>query len=228
MRGCARAIARSVGMPNAGSLCGVEGRIVCRQTLFTPSVFVMANAPRSAVISMRVPPDVKARFAALAARHQLTESGLLAKLIDEVLRSNEPGVAASGLVADASDPATDAASGERITLRLRHGDRMRSAERAGARGMRTGTYLALLVHNHVCASDVLPPRELDLIKAVGAQLAALGRQLRMFDMPNTLAEPMASELRDLLAHVRHDVESAREASAAVVRRNLMSWEAGHA
>jgi hypothetical protein len=188
----------------------------------------MANAPRSAVISMRVPPDVKARFAALAARHQLTESGLLAKLIDEVLRSNEPGVAASGLVADASDPATDAASGERITLRLRHGDRMRSAERAGARGMRTGTYLALLVHNHVCASDVLPPRELDLIKAVGAQLAALGRQLRMFDMPNTLAEPMASELRDLLAHVRHDVESAREASAAVVRRNLMSWEAGHA
>lgn len=215
-------------MPNVESLFGVEGRIDWRQTLFTPLVFVMANAPRSAVISMRLPPDVKARFAALAARHQFTESGLLSKLIDEVLRSNAPGVAASGLVADASDTATDAASEERITLRLRRGDRTRAAERAGARGMRTGTYLALLIHNHVCASDVLPPRELDLIKAAGAQLAALGRQLRMLDMPNTLAEPAASELRDLLAHVRHEVESAREAAAAVVRRNLMSWEAGHA
>ena len=228
MRGGARAIEGSVGMPNAGSLCGVEGRIVCRQTLFTPSVFVMANAPRSAVISMRLPPDVKARFAGLAARHQLTESGLLCKLIDEVLRSNAPGAVVSGLVADASDAATDAPSEDRITLRLRRGDRTRAAERAGARGMRTGTYLALLIHNHVCASDMLPPQELDRIKAVGAQLAALGRQLRVFDMPNTWAEPVASEFGDLLAHVRRDVESAREASAAVVRRNLMSWEAGHA
>jgi hypothetical protein len=228
MPGCARAIERSVGMPNAESLCGVEGRIDWRQTLFTPLVSVMANAPRSVVISMRLPPDVKARFAALAARHQFTESGLLSKLIDEVLRSNVPGAVASGLAADVRDAETDAASEDRITLRLRHGDRTRAAERAGARGMRTGTYLALLIHNHVRAADVLPPQELDLIKAVGAQLAALGRQLRMFDMPNTLAEPAASELRDLLAHVRHEVESAREASAAVVRRNLMSWEAGHA
>ncbi|WP_169748338.1 hypothetical protein [Xenophilus azovorans] len=43
----------------------------------------MANGPRSAVVSMRLPPDVKARFAALAARHHLTESGLLSKLIDK-------------------------------------------------------------------------------------------------------------------------------------------------
>ncbi|GAA4345975.1 hypothetical protein GCM10023165_30480 [Variovorax defluvii] len=215
-------------MPNAESLCGVEGRIDWRQTLFTPVVSVMANAPRSVVISMRLPPDVKARFAELAARHQLTEAGLLSKLVDEVLRSNPPGAVTSEPPADVCGAETDTASEDRITLRLRHGDRTRAAERAGARGMRTGTYLALLIHNHVCASDVLPPRELDLIKAVGAQLAALGRQLRMFDMPNTLAEPAASELRDLLAHVRHEVESAREASAAVVRRNLMSWEVRHA
>ncbi|HEJ6137348.1 TPA: hypothetical protein SL831_000695 [Pseudomonas aeruginosa] len=188
----------------------------------------MTSTPRSSVIGIRVSSEKRARFAALAARHQLTESGLLSKLIDEVLRSNAPGAVASELTADGSDAETDAASEDRITLRLRHGDRMRAVERAGARGMRIGTYLVLLIHNHVRASDVLPPQELDLIKAVGAQLAALGRQLRMFGMPNTLAEPAASELCDLLAHVRHDVESAHEASAAVVRRNLMSWEVGHA
>lgn len=177
---------------------------------------------------MRLPPDAKAKFVALAARHQLTESGLLFKLVDEVLRSNAPSAVASALVADVNDIETHAATEDRFTLRLRHGDRTRAAARAGARGMKTGTYLALLIHNHVCASDVLPPQELDQLKAVGAQLAALGRQLRVFDMPNTLAEPAASELRDLLARLRHEVASAREASAAVVRRNLMSWEAAHA
>ena len=218
---------QSVGMPNVESLCALEGRIDCRQTLFTPLVFVVANAPRSAVVSMRLLPDAKVRFAALAERHQLTESGLLSKLVDEVLRANAPNAGASDLAVDANDAKCDAASEDRITLRLRHCDRARAAERAGARGMKTGTYLALLIHNHLRASDVLPPEELDLLKAVGAQLAALGRQLRVFDMPNTMAETAASELRDLLARVRHEVESAREASAAVVRRNLMSWEAGH-
>ena len=79
------------GVPNAESLCCMEGRIDWRQTMFTPAVFVMVNAPRSAVISMRLPPDVKARFAAPAARPQLTESGLLSKLIEEVLRWNVSG-----------------------------------------------------------------------------------------------------------------------------------------
>ncbi|MEJ8816115.1 hypothetical protein WKW77_34045 [Variovorax ureilyticus] len=214
-------------MPNAKSLCALDGRIDCRQTLFTPLVSVVANA-RSAVVSTRLPPDAKARFAALAERHQLTESGLLSTLVDEVLRSNAPGAVASEPDAGVKDTEADAASEDRVTLRLRYGDRTRAAERAGARGMKTGTYLALLIHNHVRASDVLPPQELDLLKAVGAQLAALGRQLRMFDMPKTMTEPAASELRDLLSRVLHEVESARETSAAVVRRNLMSWEAGHA
>ncbi len=45
-------------------------------------------------------------------------------------------------------------------------------------------------------------------------------------MPNTLAEPLASELRDAIALARREVEAAREATAAVVRRNLISWETG--
>jgi hypothetical protein len=121
-------------------------------------------------------------------------------------------------------PIVDGAAEDRVTLRLRNGDRTLAAERAGARGMRTGSYLAMLIHNHVRGTAVLPPNELDLIKATGAQLAALGRQLRMLGMPNTLAEPEASELRDAIALARREVEAAREATAAVVRWNLISWE----
>ena len=176
---------------------------------------------------MRVPSETKASLAALAVRHQLSESGLLSKLVDEVLKSN----ASAGRRID--DPvverksALDASADDRITLRLRRGDRTLAAERAGGRGMKTGSYLALLIHNHVRGTAVLPPHELDTIKGVAAQLAALGRQLRLFGMPNTLAEPAASELRDVVARTRHEVEVARQVTADVVRRNLISWEAAN-
>ncbi|MBD9665675.1 hypothetical protein IB278_17035 [Variovorax sp. VRV01] len=91
--------------------------------------------------------------------------------------------------------------------------------------MKTASYLALLIHNHVRDAAVLPPNELDQIKATSAQLAALGRQLRMFGMPNTLSQP-ASDLSETIARVRREVDEAREATAAIVRRNLVSWETG--
>ncbi|MBD9667150.1 hypothetical protein IB278_24545 [Variovorax sp. VRV01] len=92
--------------------------------------------------------------------------------------------------------------------------------------MKTASYLALLIHNHVRDAAVLPPNELDQIKVTNAQLAALGRQLRMFGMPNTLAHPVAPDLGEAIARVRQEVEEAREAAAAIVRRNLVSWETG--
>ncbi|CAN7775407.1 hypothetical protein LJR084_007854 [Variovorax sp. LjRoot84] len=184
----------------------------------------MTKTSRSSVIGTRVSSDTRTRFAALAARHQLSESGLLSKLIDEVLEANSPAARESGEQLIARDSTVEGAVEDRITLRLRNGDRTLAAERACARGMRTGSYLAMLVHNHVRGSAVLPPNELDLIKVTSAQLAALGRQLRMFGMPNTLAEPAASELHDAIALARREIEAAREAAAAVVRRNLISWE----
>lgn len=184
----------------------------------------MTKTSPSSVIGIRVSSDTRARFGALAARHQLSESGLLSKLVDEVLKANTPEAHEPGEQRVARDANVDGAEEDRITLRLRNGDRTLAAERARARGMRTGSYLTMLVHNHVRGSAVLPPKDLDLIKATGAQLAALGRQLRMFGMPNILAEPMASELRDVIALARREIEAVHEATAAVVRRNLMSWE----
>jgi hypothetical protein len=92
--------------------------------------------------------------------------------------------------------------------------------------MKTCSYLALLIHNHVRDAAVLPPNELDQIKVTVARLAALQRQLRTFGMPNTQPEPAASDLSEAIALVRREVEAAREATAAIVRRNLISWETG--
>lgn len=54
-----------------------------------------------------------------------------------------------------------------------------------------------------------------------AQLAAIGRQLLVFGMTNIPTGSAASELAEAITLVRREVESAREATAAVVRRNLI-------
>jgi len=180
----------------------------------------------SRVIATRVPPDTKAHFAALAARHHLSASTLLAKMVDEVLKTNGEISLGSAEQRFPHESESDIGVADRITLRLRKGDRALAAERAHSRGMKTGSYLALLIHNHVRDAAVLPPNELDQIKVTAAQLAALSRQLRTFGVPNTLPEPMASDLSETISLVRQEVEAAREATAAIVRRNLISWETG--
>ncbi|KQW57637.1 hypothetical protein ASC92_11755 [Variovorax sp. Root411] len=177
------------------------------------------------MVGTRVSFDTRARFAALAARHQLSESSLLAKMIEEVLKANGPVTRGPSLQRVLPSSFACAATDDRITLRLRPGDRTLAAERASARGMKPGGYLAMLVHNHVRSAAVLPPGELSQIKAVGAQLAALGRQLRVFGMPNSPTGGAASdELVKVIMSVRREVESAREATAVLVRHNILSWE----
>ena len=147
-------------------------------------------------------------------------------MVDAVLKTNgeiSPGSAGQRLTDDSESGSSVT---DRITLRLRNGDRALAAARARARGMKTGSYLALLIHNHVRDAAVLPPSELDQIKVTGAHLAALGRQLRTFGVPNTQLEPLAPDLSEAIASVRREVEAAREATAAIVRRNLISWETG--
>ncbi len=149
-------------------------------------------------------------------------------MVDEVLEANGEISPTSGGQRSARESGGGSGLADRLTLRLRDGDRALAVQRASARGMKTGSYLTLLIHNHVRDAAVLPMDELDQIKVTNAQLAALVRQLRTFGMPNTLPAPPASDLSEAIALVRREVEVAREVTAAIVRRNLVSWEAGHA
>ena len=180
----------------------------------------------SRVIAARVPPETRVRFAALAARHHLNASTLLAKMVDEVLKTNGETSLDSGVQRFRRETESDIGAADRITLRLRAGDRALAAGRARVRGMKSSSYLALLIHNHVRDAAVLPPNELDQIKVTNAQLAALGRQFRTFGMPNTQAVQVTPDLGEAIAMVRREIEEAREATAAIVRRNLISWETG--
>src|SRR4051794_10096481 len=101
----------------------------------------MPSAPRSVVIGTRTSSEAKARFAALAARQGLSESAFLGLLVERVLATNSVGDAQFA-ASKRGDP--DLAS-DRVTLRLRPGDRALADAKAAARRMRTASYLAMLV-----------------------------------------------------------------------------------
>jgi hypothetical protein len=184
----------------------------------------MPGAARPAVMAMRASSETKARFAALAARQGLTESALLALLVDKVLAVDP---------LDSAHMAVDRAheegrANDRLTLRLRPGDRALAAARAASRRMKTASYLSMLVRTHVRGTPVMPPAELDELRAVAGHLAAIGRQLRSLHASGAGEGAGRSNSDALVRDVGNAVEGVREAVASVVRSNLISWEAGNA
>jgi predicted HicB family RNase H-like nuclease len=102
-------------------------------------------------IATRVSPETKARFSSLANRQQLSESGLLKRLIDVAL------LAAPEAVLDSvTDPVEQVARDARLYVRLRPEDHVLLRERAAGRGMSAATYASILLRAHLRA---LRPRE---------------------------------------------------------------------
>ena len=179
-------------------------------------------AERGALIATRAPAATKARFAALAARHCLSESALLTLLIDTVLRDND---------ADDDRPACDRSptpSTNRLTLRLPAGDRHRIETRAALRRLSLSRYVVSLVRAHVREAPPLPMAELDTLKAAVNALSAVNRTL--IDLRHALGRSASTDaaitacLGELLARV----DAVHRAVGDVVRANLISWEAGDA
>jgi len=133
----------------------------------------MPSALRTAVLGTRTSSETKARFAALAAQQDLTESALLALLIDKVVAANTT----SDAIESTHQVREKECASDRLTLRLRPGDRTLADAKAAARRMKTSSYLVMLVRTHVRSTPVMPPAELDELKGVVGHLAALGRQL---------------------------------------------------
>ena len=185
----------------------------------------MPSATRTHVLGTRTSSETKARFAALAAQQCLTESALLALLIDKVVAAKTT----PEEVESAHRTQVKECASNRLTLRLRPGDRTLADAMAAARRMKTSSYLAMLVRTHVRGAPVMPPAELDELKGVVGHLAALGRQLR--SLGEGVAAPggmTSAAAHQLLVEVGTTVESVRQAVAGVVRANLMGWETGNA
>ena len=93
-----------------------------------------------------------------------------------------------------SGPALD-----RITIRLRPGDRLAIRHRASERRMKDSGYIAALVRGHVAANPPLPTHELAAFKAAVSVLAGFGRLLarsaREAAQTGVLTRDLQQELR---------------------------------
>lgn len=131
------------------------------------------NTPnsRAPTITARPSVDEKRRFVELAAQRGVSESTLALMAIRMLLGVN---VSPAGTEATKKchTPSTD-----RITIRLRPGDRIALNRRADARRVRPSRYLAALVRAHVRASPPLTIDELKILKEGVSVLARLSLAL---------------------------------------------------
>jgi hypothetical protein len=173
-----------------------------------------------AFIQCRVTHAMKHLVRELARRENVTESALVKQLLDVVLRTSA--LAGFPKVEELDRPNRDV----RLYIRLDVEDRMMLTSRAAERGMRSATYVSLLVRSHLRGVAPLPKDELLALKRSVAELSAIGRNLNQIAKAMNQGRPEApgqGELRALLKVA----EGLRDHFKALLKANEQSWGQGH-
>jgi len=162
---------------------------------------------------------MKTLVRALAQREQVTESAFVKQFLEVVLRTSSPDRAQR---LDA--PRRDA----RLYVRMDPEDRLLLTARAEARGMRSATYVSLLVRSHLRGVAPVPKDELLALKRSVAELGAIGRNLNQLaiglNKGNQAQGPGAEHLQSML----RVAEGLRDHVKGLLKANALSWELGHA
>ena len=196
----------------------IDGRIDARQPL---GYKLRMNAVER--LRCRVPKAIKERFAALAKDRGLSESQLLRELIDQGLSQPTDSVTGERL-----RHAEVGRSIDRITIRLRPGDGPRLLNRAEVRGMKPSSYLAMLVRAHLDRNPPLPESELREVKRALAEIAGVGRSLRMFAKAAQAGDIQANMNAIQILSAINMVEQVRASIAALVRTHVEGWKTDRA
>jgi hypothetical protein len=174
--------------------------------------------PRTCSITARPTREEKQRFADLAASRGISESALDLIAIRALLESNGPHIGTE-TAEPGRQPATD-----RITIRLRPGDRRALNQRAARRGIRSSTYLAALVRAHIAARPPLTIDELSVLKQGVAVLAKLSRALIHTSRCIAQGGPLPPELQNELSMTRTVVAALEQRTHDLARSALVTWE----
>ena len=178
------------------------------------------SASRLPSITARPTPAEKERFATLAASRGMSESALALLAIRSLLNGSD--------VSDANTaPTRRERSTDRITIRLRPGDRRVINERAIRRDMKASTYLAALVRAHVATNPPLTENELSAYKHGVILLAGLGRLLTRMSRDGARAGSMPKELQQELSLTRAMVAGLEKLTEKLACAALKSWESAY-
>jgi hypothetical protein len=167
-------------------------------------------------ITARPTPQEKRSFAEVAAKLRVSESTLALIAIRTLLASDVPDLPAR---TSSSEPATD-----RITIRLRPGDRLAIRRRAGERRMKDSAYMAALVRGHVAANPPLATQELTALKAAVSVLAGFGRLFARTAREAAQAGVLPRDLQQDLSRTRALVADVERRMHEFAQAALVSWE----
>jgi hypothetical protein len=172
-----------------------------------------ATAPS---ITARPTPQEKRMFAAVAAQRQVSESALALIAIRALLDSDVPDMP--------SNPSSNGPALDRITIRLRPGDRLGVRQRAADRRMKDSAYIAALVRGHVAANPPLATHELAAFKLAVSTLAAFGRLLARTAREAAQADLLPPDLQQDLSRSRALVSDAERCMHEFAPAALVTWE----
>jgi hypothetical protein len=166
-------------------------------------------------ITARPTPEEKRLFAAIAARRQISESTLALISIRALLDSDIRDLPANR----SSGPAVD-----RITIRLRPGDRLAIRHRAAERCMKDSAYIAALVRGHVAATPPLATHELAAFKGAVSALAAIGRIFARTAREAAQAGVLTRDLQQEFSRSRALVSDVERRMHEFTQAALVTWE----
>ena len=183
----------------------------------------MALVTANAYITCRVTLQTKALLRALADRDGTNESAIVKQLLHDALRTLSP-------CADSSQSRPPRIERrERVCVRMGTEDRRLLEERASARGLASGTYVALLVRTHLQGRAPLPTAEYLALRESVLELKVIGRNLnqiaKMLNQGKNGAMPGRTEVDTMLKVVEtgfDGIPQSRRPSA--FRANENGWE----
>jgi hypothetical protein len=167
-------------------------------------------------ITARPTLEEKQLFASVAAQRQISESALALIAIRAWLDSQSPDLPPNP---SSSGPALD-----RITIRLRPGDRLAIRHRAAERRMKDSGYIAALVRGHVAANPPLATHELAVFKAAVSVLATFSRLLARTARETAQRGVLSGDLQQDLNRTRALVSDVERRMHEFARAALVTWE----
>jgi len=170
------------------------------------------------LIAAHVSPAVHQRIKTIAAARGITVSSLVGEVVEDLIERSDQ----NEMVQATTEPPTLA---ERLTIRLRPGDRTLVERRASARRMKPSTYIAALVRSHLVEDPPLPPAELAELERAVAEVSAIGRNLNQIARALNAGAIAPPTTVSIIGRSIEAVEAVREAARSYVRKAVASWEA---
>src|ERR1700735_408228 len=167
--------------------------------------------------------ETKERFAAVARYEGLSDSALLKRLVELMLRSTNPASYDVSISAD-----SEVTRSTRLTIRVRPDDETLLRARATARGMAPATYLSVLARAHLRSLAPLPKEELLALKRSVSELRSMGRNLNQIARAANQGDRAAGPGREDLRAMLRICEALRDHVKGLIAANLKSWERSYA